>query len=354
MANTAASHTAESLATMPASLEQNARALVERLLAVPLPPENGEIVIRDVEFRTKHGLLRAESLLTATQAQTQDVFGYVWHEYDFDEPHAREFQVEWMEENFPGMRAKIADRLPTGATVLDAGCGAAWSAMAFFGHNLKRLGYVGIDVSVAVDRARKYFTDAGLPPAFLQVPIEAMPFGDATFDFIFTPGVLMHTDSVERSLGQLTRLLRPGGQILFWVYRRQPPLRDFADRHVCNHLAAMNDQEAYDALLPLTKFGESLGRAKMTINVPENIPFFGIPKGDYDLQRFFYYYIFKAFYNEHLSLKRANLQNFDWYRPLNAHKSSVEEVRAYCRNNRLRIDFEQQSNSGISVIATKM
>jgi ubiquinone/menaquinone biosynthesis C-methylase UbiE len=49
----------------------------------------------------------------------------------------------------------------------------------------------------------------------VQAPAEALPFEDASFDVAVTTLVLCGVDSQPRALGELRRVLRPGGRLLF-------------------------------------------------------------------------------------------------------------------------------------------
>ncbi|MBI2316592.1 MAG: methyltransferase domain-containing protein [Betaproteobacteria bacterium] len=325
---------------------------METLLASELPAEGGEIALKGKRYVMRDGILRSHSSHSATQAQTQGTYAYLWSKLEL-EGDARSFQEAWFEQHFPGWRAEVSKLAPAGSRVLDAGCGAGWSALAFFGEHLRNVAYIGADISTALERAAENFRNMAMPGNFVQESLTQLPFSPASFDFIFTPGVLHHTDSVKTSLKQLAELLVPGGKLLLWVYRKQPPLREFADRLIRNHLAKLTDEEAFRDLMPLTRLGDALGRLNVDVDVPEDIPVLGIPKGRINLQRLVYYYFVKTFYNDSLSLERANMQNFDWYRPLNAHTSTLEEVQQWCALAGLTVEWHLTTPSGISALARK-
>lgn len=328
------------------------QSLLENILGQKLPGEDQEVQLSSGRYVMKEGILRHSKIYSKTQAQTQSAFHFLWANEVLD--HAAErFQENWFEEHFPGVRTELRGILKPGSRVLDAGCGAGFSALAFFGAYLNEIQYLGVDISGAADYAKKHFAERSRKGEFLQSSITTLPFSSEVVDFVFTPGVLHHTDSIAASLKSLTDILVPGGRILLWVYRKQPPLREFADDFIRQHLSVMNDQEAYKALVPLTKLGETLGRLKVTLDVPEEIAFLGIPKGKMDLQRFFYYYVLKTFYNHTLPFERANMQNFDWYRPLNAQTSTFEEMAQHCTKVNLEVERHWISPSGISILATK-
>jgi len=77
------------------------------------------------------------------------------------------------------------------------------------------------------DKAREQAPDAELR----QAPAEELPFEDASFDTVVSTLVLCGADQ-ERSLGEVRRVLRPGGLFLFLEHVRSddPELGRFQDR----------------------------------------------------------------------------------------------------------------------------
>jgi arsenite methyltransferase len=106
-------------------------------------------------------------------------------------------------------------------------------------------------------------------------------------------------------------------------------------------------------MMPLTKLGKALGDLKITVDVPEAIPYMGIPAGKIDIQRLFYWHIFKAFYRHDFTLDEMNHINFDWYRPLNCHRFSPQEIKDWCGKSGLLIERLHVEEAGISVVAKK-
>jgi hypothetical protein len=116
----------------------------------------------------------------------------------------------------------------------------------------------------------------------------------------------------------------------------------------------MKDEEAWEALKPLTKLGQALGELNIELDIPEDIPYLGIEKGKVNLQRFFYWNMFKAFYQPDWSIEEMNLVNFDWYRPLNCHRHTREEIEQICKESGLEIETLNEQEAGFTVIAKKL
>ncbi|HEV8336823.1 MAG TPA: methyltransferase domain-containing protein [Candidatus Polarisedimenticolia bacterium] len=105
------------------------------------------------------------------------------------------------------------DRL-AGKRVLDAGCGSGAFSLLMAEHGAEA---VGLDMSEGVWVAAKRSPE--LPrPHFVRGNILVPPLADASFDAVFSMGVLHHTSNTREAFLRLTRLVRPGGLIAIWVY----------------------------------------------------------------------------------------------------------------------------------------
>ncbi len=222
-----------------------------------------------------------------------------------------------------------------------------------FGDELSKHDYVGVDISDAVIQARRNFDVHGIPGTFIQANLQDLPMELGTFDLIFSEGVLHHTDSVQEALIYLASRLNSGGRFAFYVYAKKAPIREFTDDIVRNFISNMTDEEAWDALMPLSAFGKLLGDLGITVEIPDDIPALGIERGSYDLQRLFFYKICKAYYRPEYSLSEMNHINFDWFRPENCHRHSPVEIEQMCLNAGLKLERLRSEPSGITVIARK-
>ncbi|NFV81547.1 class I SAM-dependent methyltransferase [Magnetospirillum aberrantis] len=106
-----------------------------------------------------------------------------------------------------------------GKRVLEVGPGAG-------GHSalLARHGAVMTSIDVTFDRARatqrkfELMGELASGCAALQGDAENLPFADATFDIVYSNGVLHHTYDTERAIAEVHRVLKPGGQAVIMLY----------------------------------------------------------------------------------------------------------------------------------------
>lgn len=322
------------------------------LLGVDALREGGSAVANGVPLTLVGGVPRAQSFVSQAQEQTRDAFGFKWEKRDTFEGGVTGYMVQWLAEKY-GPAEGWLDGLGPSPVVLDAGCGAAMSGLAYFGPVIDRIRYLGADVSTAVDVAARRFAERGAQAGFVQADLMALPLAPESVDLVFSEGVLHHTDDTRAALAAVTRVLRPGGRILFYVYRRKGPVREFTDDYIRDKMQAMSAAEGWAAMEPLTKLGRALGELDVEIDVPEAIDLLDIPAGKINLQRFFYWHVCKAFYRPEMTLDEMNHINFDWFAPKNAHRQSAEEVRAWCGELGLSIEREVVEEAGITIIARK-
>jgi SAM-dependent methyltransferase len=115
------------------------------------------------------------------------------------------------------LAAPILDRiravLPTGRLrVLDAGCGTGGIGLYLASQGLD---VVGVDRqqydSDALQAARWFAIREGFPMSIVLADAAALPFANSRFDCVVCSNVIEHLDDIPGGLGELRRVLRPGG-----------------------------------------------------------------------------------------------------------------------------------------------
>jgi arsenite methyltransferase len=326
------------------------------LLGVDSLEEGAELDVHGRHAVVRDGILRVGLDASDQQADTAKMFGFKWTQEDtFTRPDYLEKTRWWLESRYgrladaPWLKEHGPDPI-----VLDAGCGAGLSGREVFGPLAGRVRYLGADITPAVDAAKRRFADIDMPgTAFLQADLLDLPLAPASLDLIFSEGVLHHTDSTEGAIKALAPLLKPGGRFLFYVYRRKALIREFSDDAIRDQLQAMTPEEAWAAIEPLTKLGIALGELNVEIEVPEAVDVLGIPAGTMNLQRLFYWNIFKAYYDPEMTLGEMQHLNFDWYAPKNASRHTEEEVTAWCDEAGMDVEDVHVHLAGITVRARK-
>jgi SAM-dependent methyltransferase len=118
-----------------------------------------------------------------------------------------------------GVFARVLDeQIPTGAMVLEAGCGTG-QLSNFLGMSWRRRVF-GADLCVNSLRLAKAFRDRFniVNAGFVQMNLFRPPFRDEVFDVVISSGVLHHTSDPLGGFRSIARLVKPGGYILVGLY----------------------------------------------------------------------------------------------------------------------------------------
>ena len=303
------------------------------ILGLAASPEEGDsVVIGGQALIYRDGVLRQQAFISDAQQQTENTFGFKWSKRDtYEKPASLKRMRGWLNERYgPINEAKWLDSHGESPCVLDAGCGAAKSGIEYWGPVLDKIQYIGAEISSAIDVAHARLLERNIEAGLIQADITQLPLPPESVDIIFSEGVLHHTDSTKNALLSLVPLLKMGGRIMFYVYKKKGPIREFTDDYIRDLLQEHTPEEAWELMMPLTKLGKILGDLNIEIEIPDEISLLDIPQGKINLQRLLYWHVFKAFHHPDLSLDELNHINYDWYAPANAYRQTSEEVRSWC------------------------
>jgi len=141
--------------------------------------------------------------------------------------------------------------------VLDLGCGIGFWVSEFAMRGLHNL--VAADLTIQALRITAKRLEAyGLGAELSQQNAEAMAFAEHTFDHVNCQGVIHHTPNTDAVVGEIARVLKPGGTASISVYYRNPILRLWPYLRWAGWL--------------LTKFGAGLrGRGRESIFLKSNV-----------------------------------------------------------------------------------
>lgn len=104
------------------------------------------------------------------------------------------------------------------AALLDVGCGGG-----FLSEEFAKAGFrvTGVDPSHnSLRQAADHAAAGGLTIAFQKAYGESLPFEPGVFDYVVCCDVLEHVDDMDRVVGEIARVLRPGGMFLFDTINR--------------------------------------------------------------------------------------------------------------------------------------
>ena len=106
----------------------------------------------------------------------------------------------------------------SGKRLLEVGCGLGTDLIEF-----ARGGAVvtGVDLTPqSIELVRKRFALEGFAVDARVSDAEHLPFGDSSFDVVYSFGVLHHTPNTQQAIDEVYRVLKPGGKIIIMLYHK--------------------------------------------------------------------------------------------------------------------------------------
>lgn len=221
-------------------------------------------------------------------------FGRQWNQYE----------VAHDDEDRATFQAKTGLRLDElkGLRVLDAGCGG--------GRYCKVAGetgaeVVGVDHTTAIEKASRLCSR--LPNVqFLQADLKRLPLRAASFDFVFSIGVMHHDASTRDVFDAVSRMVRPGGRYAVWLYRRNR----FWQERINDALRRRTVRMPPERLERLCRVGAALGAVPVvncTLNKVVN-------------------------FSAHPDAENRLCDTYDWYAPRYQHHHSIKELLSWFRD----------------------
>ena len=121
-------------------------------------------------------------------------------------------KLVWRLEEF---YTSLAKHVPQPAKVLDFGCGAGNLATCLYVH-----GYQVTACDIAekmIAEARQTFVATSIEWVNLPTDWRRLPFADNAFDGVIASSVFEYLEDLDLAFGELARVLRPGGVLVFSV-----------------------------------------------------------------------------------------------------------------------------------------
>ncbi|EGJ51985.1 methyltransferase domain-containing protein [Desulfocurvibacter africanus] len=195
--------------------------------------------------------------ISKVQVHTQENFGHEWDYYSrlgwTDETGTDASQVaetlHWFRE-----KTLLTPDDTAGRLTLDAGCGNGRFSRAAFDADAI---VISMDLTRAADVAFKNLFEYGRMAQVVQGDILHPPFRPATFDVVFTIGVIQHTGAPLQAAANLAGLVKPSGLFSIRTYQRgndRMEENDAAIRKVTTTFTLNELHEFSDILFRLTSF----------------------------------------------------------------------------------------------------
>lgn len=218
-------------------------------------------------------------------------FGRQWNKYEVahDDEDRATFQAK------TGMPLEQLN----GLRVLDAGCGGGRYSKICGESGAK---VIGADHSAAVSKARQLC--AHLPHVqFVQADLKRLPLEPATFDFVFSIGVMHHDADTKSVFDAVAKMVKPGGRYSVWLYRRNQWWQEIIN----NALRRRTTKMDADKLERWCEWGAWLG---------------GLPVINKTVNKI-------VNFSAHPNRENRVCDTFDWYAPQYQYHHTVKELRSW-------------------------
>lgn len=103
-----------------------------------------------------------------------------------------------------------------GRRVLEVGTGMGVDHVRFARAGARLAGVDLTPLHLEVTGAR--LRAEGLTPELVRADAERLPFSNASFDYVYSCGVLFLVPEIQRAVEEIHRILRPGGEVLVMLY----------------------------------------------------------------------------------------------------------------------------------------
>lgn len=132
----------------------------------------------------------------------------------FDEVERHRYQ-----EYAPWMPALMGFDEFKGARLVEIGCGMGTDLLQFARGGAH---CTGVDLTPrSIEISRLHFDLYQMRADFVLSDAERLPFADESFDVVYSNGVLHHTPGTAQAIGEVHRILRPGGIAKVMLYHRR-------------------------------------------------------------------------------------------------------------------------------------
>ena len=246
----------------------------------------GGVVVKSQDSKARWRVI--DGIPRFVSDQHLESFGHQW----------TTFEVAHDDEDRATFEAKtgIALKQLRGMRVLDAGCGGGrYSKIC--GENGAVV--IGADHTRAVDKARQLC--ANLPEVrFVQADLKQLPLEQASFDFVFSIGVMHHDANTRAVFDAVAKMVKPGGRYSVWLYRRNQGWQELIN----TGLRALTSRLPAAVLMPFCHLGAVLGSIPLinrTLNKVVN-------------------------FSAHPSYENRVCDTFDWWAPRFQYHHTVDEL----------------------------
>jgi len=291
------------------SMSESCTVTSVRFVSELQDPESGTSLQLSADGATLHapGFRRSWKIIDGIPRFVTDEhlesFGHQWTR--FDVAHDAEDRA-----TFEAKTGFLLNDLQ-GKKILDAGCGG--------GRYAKVCGEAGgivfgADHTRSVEKAGQLCSQLQ-HVHFVQADLKHLPFEPASFDVVFSIGVMHHDADTRSVFDAVAKMVKPGGRYAVWLYRRNQWWQEFLN----SGLRAITTRLPSSVLMPFCHVGAFLG---------------GLPVVNKLLNKIINF-------SAHPIYQNRVCDTFDWWAPKYQYHHTVEELSVW---------FHEAGFTGLTVL----
>lgn len=142
------------------------------------------------------------------ELKTKESYDILWLQYSGKAPKEKY--------HFDHMQEVIPDKIVRGKQGLELGCGCGWDLQIMAIRNPSVM-IIGMDMSDGVYTAKEVTGDLKNAEV-IKGSASAIPFGNESFDFVYSFGVLHHMPQPYKGLAEICRVLKKDSPVFLYLY----------------------------------------------------------------------------------------------------------------------------------------
>ncbi len=176
------------------------------------------------------------------------------------------------------------------------------------------------------------------------------PFKDGSIDLMSCDQCIHHSKDPGAIFDSLSNAVASGGTYILSVYAKKSNIREKMDTIIRDQISALDNDKKLEISEKITEISKILSTIDLDVNVPQEFTEFGNLAGEeMSIQRFFYYAVFKCFWNDDFTFEKSKEFNFDWYSYPICYKTSPEEAVQWFTRNNIHIEHVDFNFSNVNI-----
>jgi len=151
---------------------------------------------------------------------SKDTWDSVWEKQHIRQSSLHSLIYFLREHYFSSTFARFARKRIKGL-ILEVGCGTAQCSLKI---RVKGIDIVGADFSASALQLAKKYSTRNKSVKFVVTDAFSLPFGNNTFDAVWSVGLLEHFDKPSLALAEMRRVVKPKGKVIAIVPYKYGPL----------------------------------------------------------------------------------------------------------------------------------